>query len=239
MKVYWSRDKGAVVCSANASRNALGKNGTKEAGVFLPAKAVDIGQLLEIASPKKISHKYIVRLEREADEITAISCQPHGSKDKPLNVAEWYISLGRKPWKLGWWMETILKTSQAAKDQSKTMYGIAEPHTWLNCQKNTIAARDWVLTYVHPTGSKPQWMWADFVVPVPPSDKGAYEQEYPLQAAQVHASNYYASPPFQIDSIFRGALKKAIKKFGADNLESPRGLKPPSKFLASIYKHVQ
>jgi hypothetical protein len=41
MKVYWSSRKGCVVCSANASGNALGGGGLIEAGVRLPPGAVD------------------------------------------------------------------------------------------------------------------------------------------------------------------------------------------------------
>lgn len=51
MKVYWSSRRGCVICSANASSQALGAGTQKEAGVWLPANVVDIERLWSYAKP--------------------------------------------------------------------------------------------------------------------------------------------------------------------------------------------
>ncbi len=63
MKVYWSKNRGCVITSANASSNALGKDGLREAGVWLPSRTVDIDRLIRYASPRKLSERELRQLD--------------------------------------------------------------------------------------------------------------------------------------------------------------------------------
>jgi hypothetical protein len=64
MKVYWSKNRGCVITSANASSNALGKGGLKEAGIWLPSRAVDVGRLIRYAQPRKLRESDLRQLDK-------------------------------------------------------------------------------------------------------------------------------------------------------------------------------
>jgi len=53
MKIYWTADKGAVITSANLSKNALGAGNLMEIGIFVPSKSVDIDRILKQINPNK------------------------------------------------------------------------------------------------------------------------------------------------------------------------------------------
>jgi hypothetical protein len=50
MKVYWAARRGTIITSANLSTNTLGAGNLKEFGVFLPADAVNIDDVIESRS---------------------------------------------------------------------------------------------------------------------------------------------------------------------------------------------
>src|SRR5262249_52487710 len=52
MKVYWAKDRGAVVASANLSTNAMGIGSLKEAGVLLPPNEFHIERILKQLRPR-------------------------------------------------------------------------------------------------------------------------------------------------------------------------------------------
>ena len=145
MKVYLSSNRGSIVCSANVSLHALGRKGLREAGVFLPPGAVEIGRLLKYVRPRPISDADLRKLARASDRLSAGRPQSRSSSE-PASLREWLASEGRKKWKLGWWDEegTIAKVVKA---EAQARYGIAEPASALNCRKKDHRAGDWVLEF--------------------------------------------------------------------------------------------
>ncbi len=239
MKVYWSSVKGCVICSANASTNALGKGGLKEAGVLLPPGVVEIGKLLQEAKAAPITSSDLRHLKRESDRLAAaiggIGRRPAGSSSHPTSFVEWYESSSRANWKLGWWEEDTLETASAAKLKSLNTFGINAPRDAVNFAKGQVAKGDWLLRFKLPEGTEPDWMHVDFVIQVPLSDKKAYEPAYPYQAIQVRSKVHYPTPPFDIDSRnFRRALKKAVAEFGYERLVNSRSVRPPAELLKKI-----
>jgi hypothetical protein len=238
MKVYWSSNRGAVICSANVSANSLGKRGLREAGVWLPRGAVSIDSLLRYAKPQPISDLDLKGLARRSDRTEA--AHPRSRKaddDESPSLRAWLRSSARKIWKIGWW-ESTSRTPQVAKAQSLAMYGVKSPYHWNTGGKGYFSAGDWVLTFNVRSGKNASWMYVDFVVKVPSSEKRVFSREYPYCAVQVHPSRLNpASPPFKLDSHARKVVASAVKEFGQINLEDMRTARLPAALHRLLLKH--
>jgi hypothetical protein len=98
VKVYWSSNRGCVICSANASGSALGGGHQKEAGVWLPPGQVDIDRLWANAKPQAITGPDLKRLPPPR-----VNGPNGGNSPPPPDFIEWLNSFGRPDWKIGWW----------------------------------------------------------------------------------------------------------------------------------------
>jgi hypothetical protein len=155
----------------------------------------------------------------------------------------WYNSKKREsdPWKFGWWEDPSLTAAKTAKAKSKTQYGVVEPKELINVGRGQVKSNDWLLTFEISEGKKIkglQWMFVDFAVPVDPSDKKAYEKEFPCQAVQVHSRAKYPSPPFKITVEFRKAFNDTAIEYGLDRIKKMQNLVPPSKMLLKIAQKI-
>lgn len=63
MKVYWTKDMGAVITSANLSQNALGSGNLREVGVWLEPGQVDIDRILGSMAYRKASTRDLHELD--------------------------------------------------------------------------------------------------------------------------------------------------------------------------------
>lgn len=236
MKVYWSSLRGCVICSANASGNALGGGSQKEAGAWFEPGVVDIERLLAYAKPKPIKPIDLKRLGVLAKAATIHNAT--GPKEKVPDFLEWLTLPGRSDWKLGWW-DVSGDFSKNAVEMAKKSYDVKEPADFINVKKGQVTEGDWVLSFRIPVGKMPKWLSVDHLVSVPSSDKGAYEKDYPFQAVQVHASDKYPNPPFRIDKPFNDAFKKAAKAYGENEIESLHSLEPPMELLDIIAENLR
>jgi hypothetical protein len=66
---------------------------------------------------------------------------------------------------------------------------------------------DWLLQFELPGGTSLEWLYVDFVIQLPRSDK-FFEKEWPLEAVQANRPNSYSRPPFKIDQEFRIAFRR-------------------------------
>lgn len=226
MKVYWSSRRGCVICSANASGKALGGGIQKEAGVYLPPSTVDIEQLWEYARPTPIEDADLRHLEHENQR--APHHFPNLTSEPPPDFLEWRRLFGRPDWKLGTW-EVSGALSTAAVDRAKKTYGVHKPFNYLYARDGELKDYDWVLSFKLPGVTYIRWIKVDFIVPMSNDDDEFYA-DMPLQAVQVHRPNSYR-PPFRADAAFSGAFKKAIKKFGVENLADFRREPPAPELL--------
>ncbi len=235
MKVYWSSRRGCVICSANASGQALGGGDQKEAGVRLQPGAVDIERLWEEAKPNPVNGDDLKRLARESDRVFRNGASGVAA---PLpDFGEWRSLAYPRDWKLGAW-EDDAEFAQDAVHLARQTYGVKGPHYLFNTKKGQLRRYDWLLTFKLSDVSNVSWLHADFVVKVPPTDKAAYFKDYPFQAVQVHKPDTYR-PPFHIDNAFRAALKTAVRDFGFERLRAPNSLTPPKRLLDLIKTGVR
>jgi hypothetical protein len=239
MKVYWSSRKGAVICSANASSNALGKGALKEAGVWFPPGLVDINKLLQYADPKPVANQDLRELARRADlKAMSYSGGTRNATATITSLAEWLDSTASKPWKVGWWNSPTAIPAKAAKAQSYAHYGIKQPNNFVSCRKGAHKPGDWVLIFRVKDGRQASWLYVDFVVPVRSSEKTAYSKDYPFQAVQVHKSSRYPNPPFKLDSMARRAIQSAVRDFGELRFDQMKSVALPGKLRNLLVQYA-
>jgi hypothetical protein len=234
MKVYWSKHRGCLVTSANASSSALGVDGLKEVGVLLPPGTVDITRLIKYAHAREITPQELRRLDSHTREVTR-NHQKRDARGRMVSeYLDWYASPHRSPWKLSWANKEVSGNAKVSKSKSLAEYGVHEPHTWVSIAKG-VKRNDWVLTFTStPNGVKDlKWQFVDFLVKVGRKDKQFYSKGWPFHAVQVHPlGRYYPLPPFKITPAFRAAFRKAIARYSRDKIENARTHTPPKKVLS-------
>ncbi len=240
MKVYWSSRRGAIVCSANASSAALGRNGSKEVGVALSSGTIDIDQLIAYANPKPIRPYDLQRLAHISDQITA--AQPRKLRRKLENdsptLDRWLRTPGYKSWKIGaWWVDDV-SLSAAAREESER-YGVSEPGDYFGCEKGNLPTEgEWVLTFNGKTTKEARWTYVDRVVKIRRAEK-AFDCNFRYQAIQINPSRDCPSPPFRLDAKARAILSRALKDYGSKRLDDEqRDLKPPTGLIRLLRKHM-
>lgn len=238
-KVYWSKG-GCVVTSANISSRALGKTKQKETGVLIGSDSFDIDRLIHEINPYDITQEKMDSLEIQDRRIRRV-IGINRKIETERHFSEWHASPYREPWKIGWWSGSDLKTAESAKERTKQEYNVSEPIGALNVEKSQVQKNDWLLCFEITENSikKIEWMYVDFVVSVDAKDKGAYEEDYPYQAIQVHKLNLYPEPPFKIEKQFRAAFKKAVKDYGTDTIEKRKKLVPPKSLIENVAKYIE
>lgn len=113
-KIYWGRNSGTVIGSANLSHSALDDDGLIEAGVLLSPGDRAIKQFLLSLKSNAIGKddpRFLGMLEklREADiDSRQRNPQHRGRSSRSLRkrtFAEWLNMPYRQQWQLGWWAE--------------------------------------------------------------------------------------------------------------------------------------
>jgi len=242
MKVYWAESGGAVVTSANLSTNALGSGNLKEIGVLLEPGELDIDRVIHSLRSRPASEKELKKLER--DHRSYIRLNPGYTKTGSgiQSFGEWYESPWRSEWKLGL-LEGTCETALIVKETLKRKYQIDSDAKCdlIAAPENLYRKDDWILTFKYGqqvTGL--EWLYADFVVKVPKSDKKAYDRECPCQIVQVQPRKYYSGFPFEErDGRFKEAFSKAIQKYGVSKIKELKSCKPPKRLLDWTHSYLQ
>lgn len=233
MKVYWSRSRGCVLTSANASSSALGVAGLKEAGVYFPPGLVDIDRLIKYASPSPIRQLDLHKLDRESREEKRNVGNKGQKRRNPPDFLEWFTSPYRSKWKLGWCDEIVKGTAKTVKEKTFNEYGLREPHTWRSIGKGRVRPRDWLLSFFFTDhGVKSiEWIYVDFVAKLSPKEKRYYYRNWPYHAVQVHPLSRHPLPPFRITSAFRKSFQNAIKRYSRERIMAAKSDIPPLRLL--------
>lgn len=241
MKVYWSNRRGAIITSANLSTNAMGAGGLREVGIKLRPGEFDIERILSSLRMRPVTRTELDRLDRQHDKYLVRSQTSIPAAKRHHSFGDWYESLMRKRWLLGFWDDPNFTVAKSTRDLLKAREGVTSAYLYLAARKGRVQEGQWLLFFkLSPTSATMiQWMYADHVIRVPRSDKKAYDPEYPYQVVQVRSPRYYPTPPFQIDARFRSALSATVRQVGEDYVERLVTLRPSEKLLASVYSHYQ
>lgn len=241
MKVYWSRSRGCVIASANASTSALGVSGLREAGTYFPAGLVDIRRLIKYASPRPISQSELHELDRRSREHKRNVGNNRQKKGKSQDFLEWYNSPHPSKWKIAWGDEEVSGTAKAAKETTFSEYGLKEPHTWMSVGKGRVQRTDWLLQFFFTDHSirSLKWMYVDFIVRLSPKEKPYYYRDWPYHAVQVQSPARYPLPPFRITTDFRQAFRRAVKSYSHERIMNAKSDKPPVRLLKLIAEEMK
>ncbi len=242
MKVYWSRNRGCIITSANASSSALGINGLKEAGVYFPPGFVDIDRLIKYASPRPVQQGDFNGLDRKDREQKKKAGNREQDKDKVPEFLDWFISPHRSKWKLVWAGREVTGTAKAAKDTTFSEYGLKKPHAWASVKKFGVQRNDWILSFMfaeHGRLKLINWVYVDFIVKISPKEKHYYYRDWPYHAIQVYTQSHYPSPPFKITPSFRKALHYAIKEYSRERIMNAKSHSPSFRLLTFIAEEMK
>jgi hypothetical protein len=122
MKVYWSRNRGCVITSANASSSALGRSGLKEAGIWLPAGTVNINRLIHYAHPRLLRESDLRRLDAQSREYKKNFVGKGTKKNSAPDFLQWYTGPHRSAWKVSWTDNELTGAACTVKEQTATEY---------------------------------------------------------------------------------------------------------------------
>ena len=241
MKVYWSRNRGCVITSANASSSALGRSGLKEAGIWLPAGAVDINRLIRYAHPRKVRGSDLRRLDAQSQEHKKNHRERGKRKKSAPDFLQWYSAPHRSTWKVSWTDDMVDGTASTVKEQTATEYGHRKPHVWVSVGKNRVRRNDWLLSFTFTArGIKSvRWIYVDFIVKINPKEKRYYYRDWPYHAVQVNPASKYPLPPFQITGQFRKALSAATKAYTPDRIKEAKTDMPSVRIIDLIAKELR
>lgn len=234
MKVYWTKDKGAVVTSANLSKNALGSGNLMEFGVLVPSGQIDIDRLLKQIKPRSEIKSDLLKLDK-AHRQHHVDNKLRPERKTLRTYLEWYVDAYREEWKTGFF-SSYGNFSQNARELAKVEYSVSSPSTCISMAKGSYNKHEWLLTFTIRRG-KPidvMWLFVDYIVATSKKDK-VYDRQNPYQAVQVWPDNRYPAAPFKIDARFRSALAKTVKAYKNDNYP----IKPTKRFLDLLYKNYQ
>lgn len=236
-KVYWSDLRGCVVCSANVSVNALARKGLQESGVWMPRGHFDIERLLRAVEPRAVTRADLERLDQ------APIRHPEGNDHRVISkevfdYPRWYSSSHRRAWRLGWWEDESLRPAIKAVEKSRIDFDSAKPHDYMNVREGEAAARSWLLCFKvdGKRVTRLSWLFVNFVLRVPSSDRHAFEKDYPLQAVQVRPHRENPEPPFELTAAFRTAFADAVGQFGIERMQRLPEAKPPKNLLEHVYR---
>ena len=236
MKVYWSRQRGCVLTSANASSNALGRDSLKEAGIWLPPGKVDVDRLIRYAKPKELTAGDLRRLDRDSKHTLLFPKTGAQKHAVAPDFREWYSARYPSDWKLACIDSLLSGSAQTVKAETEAAYGHRDPHSWVSVAKGRVRRNDWLLSFIL-TDNGPAnltWLYTDFVVKLRPKDKRFYSRANPYNAVQVNPASKYPLPPFRITPAFRKALGTAIQSYPAERLDSAQAARPPARLLRLI-----
>lgn len=240
MKVYWSRNRGCVITSANASSSALARSGLKEAGVWLPAGAVNISSLIRYAHPRMVRKSDLLRLDAQTREHKKNLGGKGKTKKSAPDFLQWYSAPHRSTWKVACTTDEVAGAASAVKEQTATEYGHRQPHLWVSVGKN-VRRNDWLLSFTFTTRGvrSVDWIYVDFVVKITPKEKRYYVRDWPYHAVQVNPASKYPLPPFRITAQFRKALSAASKAYTRDRILKAKTDVPSVRLIDLIAMHLR
>jgi hypothetical protein len=236
MKVYWTEDCGAIITSANLSTDALGSGNLKEIGIVLRSDAIDIDNLISSLKGRRITEAELRDLDRRHKIYRSLNPFESDKKDKQLTFSEWHASYKPTEWKL-FMLEDYGPRSSIAEEVARKEHGVRTFQYSLAVQRNQYKEGDWVLCFKTSRNSLRQvsWVYTNFIVKVPRSDKEAYDSDAPYELVQVQPLSRYESPPFRIDTRFRFAFLKTLVDYGKSWLENQT--KPTPRMINKIRRH--
>lgn len=235
-KVYWTDGVGAVVTSANLSRNALEEGNLLELGIYLEdSSLVNIEQILNQRPKREAKKAEINRLKKRSDLLSGLLASATSNVSSPVTFEEWYSSPIKMPWKLAWTDEGDYPLTQSSEEYVEGNYSGSKATDWSHARKDEYKPGDWLLCFSIDTGKVYGWM---FITDVVPKRKGEqYWKDSPFMALQVGKRPPYS--PFSLTPGFKKSFKNATTQYGLKKIQERPDSKVPQKLLKLLKDQYQ
>ena len=237
IKLYWAQGVGAIVTSANLSKNALGEGNLHELGVLIAAEDIDIKALLKSTCPKNVTASSLRQLDK--DYSSHRKRNPTIPSIKGFNFMSWYNSETPRSWKMACYIKADTAVPPSVKPWMSAEGGVIKDAEVMACPSGQYKDDDWILSFIKTKAGRPQsleWMYAHRVYKVPISERKAFNNGQAFQVIQLHRTNVYGSPPFNVrDYNFRTALEQYLSK-KPGFAEKTKPSRSDIKAMAAIYK---
>ena len=249
IKLYWVKDVGAVITSANLSNNALGEGSLSECGVFHTSiKEAQIQKIIDRLSSRDVIPSEINKLRVKHNSFyRAYSPKSEKTSKKQglISYLEWKKrGYGQHPWYLGWWCDPFYPSEEVLQEASER--GVRKIYNFINLRSKAGWKNKWFLTFECNEDMKllknpnMKWVWVEDVVKMhdTPGNSLAFDKENQYQAVQFKKLSPYCLPPFDCSSKeFIEAFRSAIEELGDKYFEgSPNkhNYRPANKLLNLI-----
>lgn len=236
-KLYWAQGVGAIVTSANLSKNALGEGNLHELGVLIAAEAIDIKALLKSIHPQKVTTRSMRQLDKDYDSHRKRN--PTFPRTKRLDFMSWYNSEAPRSWKLVCYEEGTPQVPPSMRPWVRAEGGAIRDTKVMSISIGLYKDDDWILCFTRTKAGKPKsldWMYAHRVSKVPVNERKAFNDGSPFQVIQVHPTRVYGSPPFNVqDSKLRATLEQYLSR-NPRFAEKTKPSRSDIKAIATIYK---
>lgn len=142
-KVYWSRANGALIGSANLTRNALGEDGLQEVVVWVPARQFDIKKFVHSL---EIEPDFDAALRRlHSAHLKFMQRAPFRAESLPSatapTFAEWMDSGNGAAWRFGWYDDPATAPKDALR-QLEEATGTTKHATFLAVERASTLRDD-------------------------------------------------------------------------------------------------
>jgi len=241
-KVYWSRNRGALIGSANLTANALGEHGLHEAAVVVPPGVFDMHSFLKPMRPEPDFAATLVKLHEEHVRFWQRNRRrgrPRVRPRLPL-FPEWFVE-GRPEWRIGWYEEDANPPKDAV-DELEHETGSRKYATFLSCsERSDLGAGVFTLSFcIRAVGGvtkiKSLEWWAPEMATL--TKKKSWNDWPWVWFGRVRIPDG-TSPPFRCDTQFRKALAETIDESGGLQWLKAASLKPTKAFLNRLYRRYE
>ncbi len=231
-KIYWCKDKGVIITSANLSDNALGDRGLIEYGVFIDDQKYNFSKNVLTHIKNKLRPATVEELDQldiDTNKYNRRNKVKLNSTGRNLSYAEWFNRKHKQKWKIVWFTEE----SKADDVTTSEVFEKFSVRKWENDNDVDVDVfREGDLIFQFKMDENEEYIprangkW--FLVDMISSTN---------KIIQVGQLNNVAIP-FEIDSSFKKSFKKALSVLEWDEICDDKAY-PKEGFLKKIFEYDQ
>ncbi|MDM8568059.1 phospholipase D family protein [Thiotrichales bacterium HSG1] len=225
-KIFWCKNKGMIISSANLSDNALGDSGLIEYGVMIFDRNYNFHkEVLKKLQLRKVTKEELDSLDINSNKFNRTNSFTTNTITE--TYSEWFQRKYKQKWKIVWYSETS-KADDTTKNEVLRRFGKDIKWKYNDVEVKKYQEGDLVFQFRVDANEEfiPRangvWFYVDMVT----STKKIVQVD---KLANI-------TVPFKIDSCFRKSFKQALSELGWDMICDDESY-PKSEFLKLVYNY--
>jgi hypothetical protein len=212
-KVYWAKDRGLIVCSANLSQNGLASIRQHEFGVYIDDRGYDIQNILSGLPYRKVTPAALHLLDSQHASLPMKAADSDEKQSTSPTFLEYLVEPMRRKWKITSW-DTLRKNDKQIKADANAQYGVTSVENDNDDEEEILGRGDFVYQVkVNKDGYIDEvrescWLRVEMLS----------KQDGIQVAVQIYPLKAGTPPPFKVDLKFRRAFKGVFNEY--DNWRS-------------------